>query len=293
MISLRSLRDLWKTLAIPARLRDSSGIGFAAAPESIDCSEGCEAKIVNSDRILPEGDDSIVRVCTQSGQTCRFLLLHRAAEDWGLIDYLDSPYEKYELPEISVVASRDRRWVVKSSFAGGGSGVYRADSQWFELECGVLRPVLTVPLHGDDVNARPARYFQTRFKTYPAAAGRESLEFAYVVRFEDYVNSRELWHEERTVVFSRQNSGSQFTLDASLSDLTFEFADKVFAFDSLDEEGFIEFAFDRLMAIAAPPAPPVRKDRADTRRAWLRDFLQHAPDSEKARSLKMKMAGAN
>lgn len=111
-------------------MRITSKNKFVAAPDAIDCTEECEAEIVNGDHILPDGNDSIVRVCTHFDQTCRFLLLHRGQAGWGLLNYLDSPYEKYEAPQISVEASHGPRWVVKSSFGGGGTGAYLLDSQW-------------------------------------------------------------------------------------------------------------------------------------------------------------------
>ncbi len=254
-----------------------------AAPEEIDCTEECEARIVNSEHIFPDGDDSIVRVCAQFDQTCRFLLFHRGQAGWGLFDYLDSPYEKYEAPQISVEASQNQRWIAKSTFGGGGTGVYLLDSQWFEVRCGALTSILTLPLRGHDVDAKPARYFSTRFKAYSTSGSRQSLEFAFVVRFDDYQNSRELWQEERTVVFSRANTRAGFAFDPAASNITSAFADKIFAFDSMDESDFVEFAHDRLMTIA--------KDPDDPRRAWLRQFLQDVPPSAKVRALKAQMTG--
>ena len=85
------LPDLWTRLGIPARLKVSSG-------NEINCVEGCEASIVSNDHLLPDGNDTIVRVCTAFGNTCRFLLLHESSSVWSLVDYLDTDYEKYELP---------------------------------------------------------------------------------------------------------------------------------------------------------------------------------------------------
>ncbi len=282
IVALRSFGNLWSTLGIPAGIRVTSKNRFPAAPEEIDCTEECEAKIVNTDHILPDGDDSIVRVCTHFDQTCRFLLLHSGPAGWVLFDYLDSPYEKYEVPQISVEGSQGQRWVTKTTFAGGGTGVYLLDSEWFEIHCNGLKPFLTLPLRGDDVNAKPARYFSTRFKTYSTSGSRQSLEFAFVVRFEDYPDSRELWQEERRVVFSRANDRAEFAFDPAASDITSSFVEKIFAIDSMNEDDFVEFAYDRLITIAKSPV--------DARRTWLRQFLQEASLSAKVRTLQALIA---
>lgn len=133
-----------------------------------------------------------------------------------------------------------------------------------EIHCGGLTPALTLPLRDNDVNAKPARYFSTRFKTYSTSGNRQFLKFAFVVRFEDYLNSRQLWKEEHIVVFSRANTRAEFAFDPVASDITSAFANKIFALDPLNEGDFVEFAYDRLMKIAKSPV--------DGRRAWLGQF---------------------
>ncbi len=227
----------------------------------------------------PEGNDAVVRVCTRFGNTCRFLLLHESSSVWRLVDYLDSDFEKYELPMAWIEASHDRRWLVKSGFGGGGTGVYLADAGWFEVRCGTLQKIAAVPLKGHDLNARPARYFATRFKGFHKAGIRESLEFSFLVRFEDYNNDeRELWQEERTVVLSRTEKNAKFTFDPAASNITTEFRNKIFAFDSMNENDFLDFAYDRLLKIA--------KDPADGRRVWLAEFLRTTAPGRKATALK-------
>ena len=73
-----------------------------------------------------------------------------------------------------------------------------------------------------------------------------------MVRFEDYDVSRapiinELWQEERTVVFSRTQKNPKFMFDPAASNISAEFKSKIFAFDSMSENDFLEFAFDRLL----------------------------------------------
>jgi hypothetical protein len=271
------LKDLWITLGIPAKLRLASGSRFVSVPQEIDCTAGCRAEIVNGDHFLAEGNDSIVRICTEFETTCRFLVLHQSAASWTLVDYLDSPFEKYEAPTVSVETAQDRRWLVRRGFGGGGTGVYLSNADWFELHCGTLQRVLTLPSRGDDVNARPARYFSTRFKAFHRSGSRESLEFGYIVLFEDYEDQRQLWQEERTVVFSRPDSIGAFVFDPAASDISAAFEKKVFAFDSMEANDFLEFAWNRLLRIAGDPA--------DRRRDWLRNFLEDLPDSPKVRTI--------
>lgn len=277
------LKDLWATLGIPASLRTAYSGKFAAAPGGIDCTTGCEASIVTGDHLLTDdGDDSVVRVCTDFETTCRFLLLHQSSAGWSLVDYLDSPFEKYEPPRAWIEAAQDRRWLVKSDFGGAGTGVYLTVVDWFEIRCGSLQPVLTLPYRGHDVNAKPARYFSTRFKGLHRQGSRESFEFGFVVMFQDYDNEHQLWQEERTVVFSRTNTIAAYVFDPVASSMTASFKNKVFAFDSMDENDFVEFAYDRLSRIADDPA--------DRRRDWLRSFLGGVPKTARVRALEALLA---
>jgi hypothetical protein len=139
--------------------------------------------------------------------------------------------------------------------------------------------MLSVPLKGYDFDAKPARSFTTKFKGFHKEGRRESLEFSYVARSEDYYNNeRELWREERTVVFSRTEKNREFTFDPAASNISAEFEEKIFAFDSMNENDFLKFAFDRLQKIA--------KDPADRRRAWLTEFLRGTPPDDNAIALK-------
>jgi hypothetical protein len=282
-----SLKDLWSTLRIPSKLRFETSSGIRAGTEALECrvEDECEVKVVSDDRLLPQdGQDSIVRICDMSLR-CRFLLLHQSAKGWSLIDYLDSPFEKYENPTAWVQAAQDRRWLVKSGFGGGGTGVYLAVNDWFEVRCGALKRVLTLPSRGHDVNAKPARLFSTRFKALHKAVNRESLEFGYVVLFEDYQNGHQLWQEERTVVFSRAKPEAGFVFDPVASNISAAFEKKVFSFDSMDEDEFVEFAYDRLRRIASDPA--------DARRGWLRQYLASIPSTANVKSLKAILAAQN
>jgi hypothetical protein len=65
--------------------------------------------------------------------------------------------------------------------------------------------------------------------------------------------------------------------DPAASDISEDFEEKVFGFDSLDEKDFLEFAYNRLLRIAGDPA--------DRRREWLRSFLAKIPASGKVRKL--------
>ena len=271
------LKDLWRILGIPAKLRPASSSVFLAAPREIDCTTGCNARIVNSPPLLADGYESIVRVCRHFKQTCRFLLLHQSAAGWSLVDYLDSPFEKYEAPKVWVESAQDRRWLVKRGFGGGGTGAYLAVAEWFELRCGALQQVLTLPAGGDDVNAKPARSFSARFRAFHRQGSRESLEFGYVVLFQDYEDERELWQEERTVVFSRTDTNAPFVFDPVASTISAAFKAKVFAIYSMDRNDFVEFAYDRLLRIA--------RDAADPRRDWLRRLLGETQESPKVNAL--------
>jgi hypothetical protein len=279
IISGKRLPSLWGDLGIPARLKTASHNRFAAEAEELDCTEECTATGMAAGRLLGEGEDSLIRVCDSFGQTCRFLLLHLSSSNWSLVDYIDSPFEKYEPPSVRVEASQDRRWLVRRGFGGGGTGIHLAISDWFELRCGELREVLSLPSDGWDVNARPARYISTRFRNFSSSGKRESLEFGFIVAFQDYPAGREIWQEERTVVFSRTGPNTPFEFDAARSGISAAFKGKLFAFDSMDENDFINFAYERLRVIAADPK--------DGRRDWLRDYLAEMEETAKVRTLEI------
>ena len=146
--------------------------------DEINCADGCKATIVSSDHLLADGNDAMVRVCTAFGNICRFLLLHQSSSVWSLVDYLDSDYEKYELPTAWIEASQNRRWLVKSAFGGGGTGVSLEVADWYEMRCGALQNILDVPLKGHDVDAKPARGFSTKFKASTKRSGVNLLNSA-------------------------------------------------------------------------------------------------------------------
>jgi len=77
-----------------------------------------------------------------------------------------------------------------------------------------------------------------------------------VVLFQDYEDERELWQEERTVVFSRTDTNAPFVFDPVASTISAAFKAKVFATDSMDRNDFVEFAYDRLLRIARDAADP-------------------------------------
>ncbi len=100
--------------------------------------------------------------------------------------------------------------------------------------------------------------------------------------FVDHRTERKLWQEERTVAFFRVDRNARFVFDSTSSDTSADFKDKVFAFDSMDENDFVEFAYDRLLTIAGNPADP--------RRDWLRDFLSEVDESDKVLTLESMIA---
>jgi hypothetical protein len=279
------LRTLWSRLGIPATVRVATDRGFEQGTGEISCAAGCEARAETSGNfLLGDGNDAVVRVCNRGESACRLLLLYQGSKGWGLVDYVDSPNQRYSGPTAEVVPAADRRWLVIRGFGGGGTGCSLDVADWFEIHCGALRRVLHVPASGHDVNARPGRHFSTRFTAFRKREGRESLEFGYVVLFEDYPHLRPLWQEERTVVFSRPEGGAQFRFDAAASDITETFAAKVFDTYSMKPADFVEFAFNRLRRIATDPS--------DSRRTWLRGLLDETAATPKVQSLRAALATA-
>ncbi|MBC7928011.1 MAG: hypothetical protein H7039_20385 [Bryobacteraceae bacterium] len=275
-----ALDTLWHRLGIPSTLRPANEQGFAAGDFDMACQQDCRAEVVSTDRVLEgRGRDSIVRVC-KYGSACRFLLLHEGVNRWGLVDYVDFDFFRYE-PPTEVVAAEDRRWLVWSRSGGVGTGVSLTIADWFEVRCGRLRQVLSLPLRGYDIEAIPARYFSTRFRRFRSVKGREVLEFAYIVQFEDDEHHLLLWQEERTVQYSRATNNASFAFDSQGSHIPEDLVDKVFSFDSLHRKDFVDFTYERLRSIAA--------NRADHRRNWLREFLAGEPLNAKTQTLQQTL----
>jgi hypothetical protein len=152
------------------------------------------------------------------------------------VDYLDSTGWDYDHPQLSVVSSGGKRWLVATAWPHCGTGCSEHPTYWYELKNGKLRMVLTVPLAGGQFNENPGRQFETRFVRASQSAGHETLEFLYHVEFIPGVGSSvsaDLWGEEKVICFSRPNQEGEFRFDPIKSAASEAFVEDIFSSDDL------------------------------------------------------------
>jgi len=271
------LNQLWRTLGIGARIRETTAEGSKDTIKNFDCEpdDRCEAELFSSAWSLVDdgGYDTVVRISPAylDSNLSRFLVLHyEQGGAWRLVDYLDVTEWDYDFPEVSAVNSGGKRWLVVKAWPHCGTGCSRIHTDWFELKNGKLRMVLTVPSSGHDGNENPGRQFETRFVRASQTGSRETLEFLYHVGFSSGFGSSidvgNLWDDEKDIRFSRTNGQGEFKFDSKNSEASEAFVRESFSSYGVDQARLFELVQDHLLEIARGPN--------DRRREWLKDLLE-------------------
>jgi hypothetical protein len=275
------VNQLWRTLGISGKIRETTVNGAKDTSQSFSCYEDdhCEGQRVSLDWPLVDGDgeDAVVRIAPAylNANMRRFLVFHReAGSAWKLVDYLDSKGWDYDHPQLSVVSSGGMRWLVATSWPHCGTGCNEHPMFWYELKNGKLRMVLTVPRAGGQFNENPARQFETRFVRASRSGGRETLEFVYHVEYSSGIGSSiqlsDLWDDEKAVKFSRTTGQGEFEFDAKSSELSQDFVKDIFSSEDLGPPRLFQLVQDYLLQIARGPH--------NRRREWLKELLVQDPN---------------
>ncbi len=273
------VNQLWRTLGISGKLRETTSDGAKDTGKTFNCAEDnrCEAQLIGLAWPLVDGAgyDAVVRVAPAylNANMRRFLVFHREeGGSWRLVDYLDSTEWDYDEPEVSTVLSGRKRWLVLKAWPHCGTGCSLIHTDWFELKYGKLRMVLTLPISGHQVNENPGRQFETRFVRASQSEGRETLEFIYHVEFAPGFFSTvdaNLWDDEKVVRFSRPIGQGEFKFDSKNSKASQAFVESIFSADELGPSRLLELIQDHLLEIAQRPN--------DRRRGWLKEVLEQNP----------------
>ena len=281
------VNQLWRTLGISGKVRETTADGPKETKRNFNCGEDnrCEARLFSSAWSLlgADGYDTVVRISPAylDSNLSRFLVFHYGqGGGWRLVDYLDLTEWDYDFPEVSAVNSGGKRWLVVKAWPHCGTGCSLIHTDWFELKNGKLRMVLTVPLSGHQGNENPGRQFETRFVRASQSQGRETLEFVYHVKFgsgfRSSIEAVDLWDDEKVIRFSRPNGQIEFRFDAKSSEASEAFVKKIFASLEVGQFQLLTLVEDRLMEIARGPK--------NQRHEWLGDLLeQNASPPELAR----------
>jgi hypothetical protein len=266
---------LWRTLGISGKIRKTTANGSRDTSATFNCAD-CVAQLLNLSWPLVEdrGEDVVVRIATPPEAEMRRLLVfhHEEGRAWRLVDYLDSTEWDFDEPDVSVVLSGGKRWLVVKAWprCGTGCGLVRTD--WYELKNGKLRMVLTVPLSGYQGNTTLVRQFETRFVRARQSEGTEILEFVYHVEFAAGASTidADLWGEEKVIKFSRSTGQGEFKFDAKNSEASEAFIEKIFSWNGIEPSLLFELIQDRLLMIARGPH--------NQRREWLKELLNDNAD---------------
>jgi hypothetical protein len=284
------VNQLWRTLGISGKIRETMANGSKDTTATFKCADDCEAQRVGLSWPLLDGDgeDAVIRISPAylNANLSRFLVFHRSGDrPWQLIDYLDSTEWDYNFPSVSVANSAGKRWLVVTLHPHCGTGCSLTHADWYELNNGKLRMVLTVPLDGGQFNENPARQFETRFLRGSQSGGRETLEFIYHVEFRPSFRSSidtDLWGEEKVIRFSRATGQSEFRFDPRNSEASETFVEDIFSSHELGPPRLFKSVQDRLLAIARGPNGP--------RRRWLKEVLDQNPNLPELASVRAAFA---
>jgi len=276
-LRLADVTQLWRTLGISEKIRETAAEGAKDTNRRFDCSsdDRCEAEYVGPNWPLLDGQDAVIRISPAylNANLSRFLVFHREGDGpWQLIDYLDSTEWDYNFPSVSVSYSAGKRWLVLTLHPHCGTGCSLTHTDWYELKNGKLQMVLTMPLAGGQFNENPARQFETRFIRGNQSGGSETLEFIYHVEFTPWFRSSidtGLWSEEKVIRFSRMPGQTEFRFDLKSSEASETFVEDIFSSDELGPPRLFELVQDHLLAIAREPH--------DQRRRWLQEVLDENP----------------
>jgi hypothetical protein len=276
--------QLWRTLGISGKIRETTAGGAKDTDQNFNCAQDdrCEAQFISLNWGLPDsslvegGGDAVVRIAPDylNANLRRFLILSQREQGgaWRLVDYLDLTEWDYDQPEISVVSSGGRGWLVVKAWPHCGTGCSLIHTDWYELKGGKLRMVLTVPLAGTQGNENPSRSFETRFVRASQSGDRETLEFVYHIVFGPGLSSTvdsDLWEDEKFIRFSRPSGQGEFKFDAKNSELSEAFVRKMFSSLEAGSQRF-EILQDRLLGIARRPN--------DRDLDWLKELLEQNPN---------------
>jgi hypothetical protein len=270
---------LWRTLGISGRIRQTAADGSQDTIRSFNCGpdDRCEAELLPPEWPLLEGDgyDVVVRVSPtySNNDLSRFLVFHHQEVGWRLLDYLDSTSWDYSPPQVSVVHSGGKRWLVVRAWPHCGTGCSLDPTDWFELKDGKLKMVLTMPISGHQANENPGRQFETRFVRASQSEAGETLEFVYHVEFSSGFGSSiegDLWGDEKVIRFSRPDGEGEFNFDPGKSEASEAFVRDIFSASEVGQPQLFDLVQDHLLEIARGPN--------DRRREWLKEVLEQNPD---------------
>ena len=282
-LSNADVNQLWRTLGISGKIRETGGSGSKDTSDTFSCGPDdlCEAEylwhhqsLLNGDR---NGEDAVIRISPRGGyhDLNRFVVLHLGKTNWRLVDYLDSTDSRYDAPEALIVNSGGKRWLLVNSYPRCGTGCSLNPSDWYELKNGKFRMVLSVPLSGHDGNPNPGRYFESRFVRASRTDALETLEFVFHVEFRPSLGSsiqvNSLWDEEKLIRFSRTTGQGEFRFDPKHSEASEAFVNDIFTTsEEANQPRIFPLIQNHLLEIASGPN--------NQRRRWLKEVLDQNPN---------------
>jgi hypothetical protein len=213
---------------------------------------GCNALLLE--------EDAFARFVTlrigNGGWDYRFVVFFspwNSKDSWRLVGHADTE-SKYAVPSYRIESNPVGAFLVTSE-SSGGSGVFRENEVWYELNPGTSRQVLKYPRSGND---SPFFRGTSNGRTYllsrewqatrqPPQEKDISVTVDLTVRYsiEDEKDS-ELFTRKQTAVFQWDAPSRTYKLDAKNSSVTEEELNTVYDFDKLTIQKFIEINLDQL-----------------------------------------------
>jgi hypothetical protein len=244
--------------------------------------------LCKTEKIVVEesGDDVFLKLTIADAS--RYLLFRRiekypvfTEDKWKFVGYVDSLYQQYAPPEQRIIEGDNRTYLVVRELWGRGTGVGLYGERWYELSENPPKEVLSYPVEGHDVQGRAFdRMFESK-------VGQRMINGSYVVevQFSIFYGAEKksaIFSKKQKACYVRDSEAEKLGLSKTCSNVSEEELEAVYNFDSMDEEGVLEYNFGELERIAMYGKPEQKE--------WLENYLSRIGDSPKRAALQKLLA---
>jgi hypothetical protein len=250
----------------------------------------CDVETYSCDLDEEPGKEVLLKVSDLLAESCRYLIFKQLKQsngkpEWRVLGHIDHGFSRYRMPEHSIHFDDGRNWLVIKVQQGSGSGFAEYDDRLFQVNSTGLNEILRFPSEGHVATccSSPTREFTTQIRKCEAKNGATMVELEFSVSYSassgvEYVD---LWKKTQKAIYKKEASSDRLVLDARNSDLSDKEITAIYAGEGLSDEAFIKYNFEELSKIAL--------GREDSRKGWLRLYLQEGDKSRGKERLKQLM----
>jgi hypothetical protein len=269
------LRELWSLLNIK---------------QDTDFPERCGNRygLCKTEKIVVEesGDDVILKLTIADAS--RYLHFRRiekypvfSEDKWKFVGHVDSLYQQYAPPEQRIINGNNKTYLVVRELWGRGTGVGLYGERWYELSEQPPKEMLSYPVEGHDVQG------QAFDRVFESGVSQRLANGSYIVEvqfsiFYGVEKESAIFSKKQKACYVRDSEAEKFSLSKTCSNVSEEELEAVYNFDSMNEEGVLEYNFGELEKIAMYGKPEQKE--------WLENYLSRIGESPKREALQKLLA---